>query len=154
MAGSCSELVKDSGSHPANTNVKQDLHRGRPLGSDPRSELEVRRLLIVRQFHHVGIPTDEEQPGEVYVEDTRVWVTDPMEHPYRVEFLRFEPDSPVTGPLRELPHLAFKTDDVQREIVGKQIILEPFEPMEGLTVAFILEDGAVFEYMQWASPTT
>ena len=103
----------------------------------------------MRQFHHVGIPTDEEQQGEVYVEDTRVWVTDPMEHPYRIEFLRYEPDSPVTGPLRELPHLAFKTDDIQRELVGKQIILEPFEPMEGLTVAFILQDGAVFEYMQW-----
>lgn len=105
----------------------------------------------MRQFHHVGIPTDEEQPGEVYVEDTRVWVTDPMEHPYRIEFLRYEPDSPVTGPLRELPHLAFATDDIQRELVGKQIILEPFEPMAGLTVAFILEDGAVFEYMQWAN---
>jgi len=103
----------------------------------------------VRQFHHVGIPTDEEQPGEVYVEDTKVWVTDPMEHPYRIEFLRYEPDSPVTGPLRELPHLAFETDDIQRELKGKQIILEPFEPMEGLTVAFILQDGAVFEYMQW-----
>jgi len=103
----------------------------------------------VRQFHHVGIPTDEEQPGEVYVEDTKVWVTDPEKHPYRIEFLRYEPDSPVTGPLRELPHIAFKTDDIQREIDGKQIILEPFEPMAGLTVVFILEDGAVFEYMQW-----
>jgi len=98
----------------------------------------------VRQFHHVGIPTDEEQPGEIYVEDTRV-------HPYRVEFLRYKPDSPVTGPLRELPHLAFETDDLQREIEGKQILLEPFEAMEGLTVAFVLEDGAVFEYMEWTS---
>ena len=103
----------------------------------------------MRQFHHVGIPTDEKQPGEVYVEDTKVWVTDPMEHPYRIEFLRYEPDSPVTGPLRDQAHMAFATDDVQREIAGKQIILEPFVPMEGLTVAFILEDGAVFEYMQW-----
>ena len=103
----------------------------------------------MRQFHHVGIPTDEEQPEEVYVEDTRVWVTDPEKHPHRVEFLRYEPDSPVTGPLRELPHLAFETDDVQREIAGKHIILEPFEPVEGLTVVFILEDGAVLEYMQW-----
>ncbi len=103
----------------------------------------------MRQFHHVGIPTDEEQPEEVYVEDTNVWVTDPAKHPYRVEFLRYEPDSPVTGPLRELPHLAFETDDVQREIAGKHIILEPFEPVEGLTVVFILEDGAVLEYMQW-----
>jgi len=103
----------------------------------------------VRQFHHVGIPTDEEQPGEVYVEDTRVWVTDPMEHPYRVEFLRYEPDSPVTGPLRDLPHFAFKTDDLQREIEGKNVILGPFRPTEDLSVVFIYEDGGVFEFMQW-----
>ncbi len=108
----------------------------------------------MREFHHVGLPTDEKQPGEVYVEETKVWVTDPEKHPYRVEYLRYEPDSPVTGPLRELPHMAFKTDDVQREIAGKQVILEPFEAMEGLTVAFILQDGAVFEYMQWANQTT
>ena len=103
----------------------------------------------MRQFHHVGIPTDEPQPGEMYVEDTKVWVTDPLDHPYKVEYLRYEPDSPVTGPLRELPHIAFETDDVQRELAAKQVILEPFSPMEGLTVAFVMEDGAVVEYMHW-----
>jgi len=30
----------------------------------------------MREFHHVGLPTDEKQPGEVYVEETKVWVTD------------------------------------------------------------------------------
>ncbi len=103
----------------------------------------------MRQFHHVGIPTDEKQPGEIYVPDTRVWVTDPMNHPYKIEYLRYEPDSPVTGPVRELPHLAFETDDLEGELAGKEILLEPFRPTEGLTVAFVLEDGAVFEFMQW-----
>jgi len=105
--------------------------------------------MTMRQFHHVGIPTDEKQPGEIYVEDTKVWVTDPMDHPYKVEYLRYEPDSPVTGPLRDLPHIAFETDDLAGEMAGKQVILEPFRPMEGLTVAFVVEDGAVFEFMQW-----
>lgn len=104
----------------------------------------------MRKFHHIGLPTDDVQPGETYVPTTKVWVTDPMEHPYKVEFLRYEPDSPVTGPLRELPHIAFETDDLEREIEGENVILEPFEPMEGLTVAFILKDGAVFEFMQYA----
>ena len=38
----------------------------------------------MRQFHHIGLPTDTSQPGEVYVEDTKVWVTDPRNHPYKV----------------------------------------------------------------------
>lgn len=103
----------------------------------------------MRQFHHVGIPTEENQPDEVYVPDTKVWVTEPMAHPYKIEYLRYEPDSPITGPLRELPHLAFETDDLERELAGKEILLEPFRPVEGLTVAFVLDDGAVFEFMQW-----
>ena len=103
------------------------------------------------KFHHVGLPTDEVQPNETYVPATKVSVTDPDAHPYKVEFLRYEADSPTTGPLRELPHLAFETDDIQRELEGQEVILEPFVPMPGLTVAFILRDGAVFEYMKFDS---
>ena len=102
------------------------------------------------KFSHMGLPTDDPQPGETYVEATKVWVTGWDAHPYKVEFLRYEPDSPVTGPLRELPHIAFETDDLQREIESEEIILEPFEAMPGLTVVFILKDGAVFEFMQYA----
>ena len=104
----------------------------------------------MREFHHVGIPTAEKQPGEIYVAATKVWVTEPLDHPCRIEYLRYEPDSPVTGPLRELPHLAFETDDLAGELAGKQILLEPFSPMEGLQVAFIYDNGAVFEFMHWA----
>ncbi len=100
------------------------------------------------KFHHIGLPTDEKQPGETYVPATKVWVTDVVAHPYRVEFLRYEPDSPTTGPLRDLPHIAFETDSIERELEGQEILLEPFEPMEGMRVAFILKDGAVFEYME------
>jgi len=102
------------------------------------------------QFHHVGIPTDQKQPGEIYVEATKVWVTDPDDHPQKVEFLRYEPDSPVTGPLRELPHLAFRVDDLQAEIEGQEVLLGPFTPMEGLQVVFVYKQGAVWEFMEFA----
>lgn len=102
----------------------------------------------MRTFHHIGLPTEDKQPGEVYVEDTKVWVTDPDDHPCRVEYLRFEPDSPVTGPLRDMAHMAFQVDDLDAALEGEEVILEPFEPLEGLTVAFIMKDGAVFEFMK------
>lgn len=104
-----------------------------------------------RRFHHIGLPTTERQPGEAFVPDTRVWVTDPRRHPYRVEFLRFEPDSPVTGPLRDMPHVAYRVDDIHAALVGKQVILEPFQPSPNFTVAFVLEDGAVVEFMHFTS---
>ena len=105
----------------------------------------------MREFHHIGLPTDEKHDGEVWVEDTRVWVTDPRNHPYRVEWLRFEPDSPVTGPVRDMAHVAFRVDDLQAAIAGEEVILEPFEAAPGFTIAFVLKDGAVFEFMQYES---
>ncbi|MGY8672286.1 MAG: hypothetical protein ACKVHO_06825, partial [Verrucomicrobiia bacterium] len=76
-----------------------------------------------KEFHHIGLPTDTSQPGEFYVEDTKVWVTDPRKHPYKVEFLRFEADSPVTGPVRDLPHVAYRVADVRAALEGEGVIL-------------------------------
>src|SRR6516165_8643717 len=92
--------------------------------------------LNMRRFHHVGVITDEQQPGEIYVAETSVHVTNPVDHPYRVEYLRFEPDSPVSGPVRDQPHMAFGVDDLDAEIAGEHVLLGPFRAMEGLRIAF------------------
>ena len=107
----------------------------------------------MRRFHHVGVITDERQPGEIYVAQTRVHVTNPADHPYRVEYLRFEPDSPVSGPVRDQPHMAFAVDDLEAEFAGEQVLLGRFRAMDGLRVAFILRDGAVFEFLQFDAPS-
>jgi hypothetical protein len=79
----------------------------------------------VRRFNHIGLPTGEKQPGEVYVRETKVWVTKPNDHPYRIEFLRFEPDSPVSGPVRDLPHIAFQVDRLADELTNEQVLVGP-----------------------------
>src|SRR5215471_5275706 len=105
------------------------------------------------RFDHVGLITEKEQPGESWVEATRVWVTSPRAHPYNVEWLRFEPDSPVTGPLRTEPHVAYRVDDVHRAIKGHTVLAKPFDVGNGfLTVAFVDVDGAVVEFMEYANP--
>ena len=109
---------------------------------------------MAKTFHHIGLPTYDSQPNETYVEDTKVWVTDPADHPYRIEFLRFEDDSPVTGPLRDMPHVAYRVDDMSAALEGKEIILEPFTPLPGLSVAFVKEDGAVIEFMRFEDGAT
>jgi hypothetical protein len=102
----------------------------------------------MREFDHIGLPSTEKRPGEMFVESTRVWVTSPTESDQMVEYLRYEPDSPVTGPLRTLPHIAFRVDNLEREIEGEQVILGPFVPAEGLRVVFIYKDGVVWEFME------
>src|SRR5262249_24173623 len=80
-------------------------------------------MASTRRFHHVGVITDVVQPGEIYVAETKVHVTNPAAHPYRIEYLRFEPDSPVTGPVREQPHMAFAVDDLEAELAGAHVLL-------------------------------
>ena len=102
------------------------------------------------QFSHIGVITEEAKPGEVFVEATRVWVTDFANHPFHVEWLRFEPDSPVTGPVREQPHVAYRVDSIEDAALGLPVLLEPFRPREGLRVGFYLsDDGAVVELMEY-----
>ncbi len=103
----------------------------------------------MRQFHHVGIVTDQPHPGEIYVPATKVHVTNPNMHPHRIEYLRYEPDSPITGPLRDLPHIAFKVSHLEAEMACGEILLEPFQPMEHVRAVFMQIDGAVFEFMQF-----
>lgn len=106
----------------------------------------------MREFDHIGIPASDKQPEEMYVAATKVWVTDPLRHPQRIEYLRYEPDSPVTGPLRESPHIAFRVDNLEAEMEGAEILLGPFEPTSTLRVVFVKRDGAVWEFMQSFAP--
>ena len=106
------------------------------------------------RFDHIGLVSDKRRVPESWVEATRVWVTNPRVHPYNVEFLRFEPDSPVTGPLRTEPHVAYRVDDVHEALKGHTVLAEPFlpGPPDFATVAFVLVDGVVVEFMQYENP--
>ncbi len=102
------------------------------------------------QFSHIGIVTDQPRPGDVFVEATRVWITDFTRHPFHVEWLRFEPDSPVRGPVREQPHVAYRVDSIEEASRGMRVLLEPFQPLENLRVGFYQsDDGAVIEFMEF-----
>lgn len=104
-------------------------------------------------FDHVGLITDEQKDGERWVEATRVWVTSPRVHPCNVEWLRYEHDSPVTGPLRTEAHVAYRVPDVRAAAQGHHVLAEPFDVGGGfVTVAFVQIGGAVVEFMQYADP--
>ncbi len=99
-------------------------------------------------FHHVGIPNTVQRPGEIYLEPAKLYVTDAAANPYRVEWLRFLPDSPMPALMQSQPHLAFEVADLRAAMKGKTVLVEPFVPMPGLEVGFIVDDGAVIEFMQ------
>ena len=100
------------------------------------------------QFQHIGVPIERPQANETYVEGGKVYITDPASHPYGFEYLRFEADSPMPERLQTNPHIAFKVEDLDAALDGENVLVEPFEPMEGLRCAFIVKDGVLLELMQ------
>ncbi len=100
------------------------------------------------QFHHVGVPMDAQQPDETYLEGGKVYITAPEASPYRFEYLRFEADSPLPEAMKTGPHVAYVVDDLEAAMEGGEVLLEPFQPMENLRVAFIVKDSIVVELMQ------
>ena len=108
--------------------------------------------MLQMQFDHIGIPSEEPRPDETFVEATRVWVTNPREHPQSLEFLRYEPDTTITGGLRVHPHIAFRVPPGTLDAVleGQEVVLGPWEAQKGVVrVAFVHECGTYIEYMEY-----
>ncbi len=112
-----------------------------------------------KAFDHIGIPTTEPQPGESWVEFSKVWVTNPRFHPQRIEYLRAldRPEIPSEDTLLfkrwNWPHVAYRVDHMKEALAGEEVILGPFHPADFCQVAFIHKDGAVVEYLEYSDLT-
>jgi len=109
----------------------------------------------MKEFDHVGIVTAEPQPGESWVEFSKVWVTNPRLHPQRIEYIRpfevprVDPAQVGLWKLWHLPHVAYRVDDLKAALQVEELIFGPFDPGGFGEVAFILKDGVVIEYLQY-----
>ncbi len=104
------------------------------------------------RYHHMGIPTDTLRPGEVYLEEYGMYVSGFDTSPYGVEWMRFEPGSPVSELVRRVPHIAFAVDDLDRALDGKELIGEASSPTPGIKVAMILHNGMPVELLEFDKP--
>jgi hypothetical protein len=100
-------------------------------------------------FDHIGITTTTKQPNEDWIESSRVWVTNPRNHPEHIEFLRYEPDSTVPQVIKDNPHIAFRVDDLAPHMEGQEIIIAPFTVGDFVEVVFIRKHNTIFEYMHY-----
>ena len=100
-------------------------------------------------FDHIGLITKTPQQNEDFVEATKVWVTNPNEHPFKVEWLRYEPDSPVKGPVRTQPHVSFRVDNIQQACKELTVLIEPFDVGFAMVGFYQTPDGAVIELMEY-----
>jgi hypothetical protein len=101
------------------------------------------------RYHHMGVPTDKPRPGEQYLERYKMYVSGFETSPYGIEWMRFEPDSPVSELVQTVPHIAFEVDDLDAALVGKEVLAKPSSPSAGVRVAMIIHDGAPVELLEF-----
>ena len=104
------------------------------------------------QYHHVGIPTDRALPREDYSEKYNLYASGYFESPYGVEWMKFDPGCPLPELVKTVPHVAFVVEDLEAALAGKQVLIPPNSPTEGVRVAFIVDHGAPIEFLQFDRP--
>jgi hypothetical protein len=100
------------------------------------------------KYHHLGIPTNIKRENETYIPEFNVFVSGFETSPYGIEWMRYEPGSPLPEIVKTVPHVAFEVDSIEEAIKGKEVLIQPNSPSEGNIVAFILDNGAPIEFIQ------
>jgi hypothetical protein len=107
----------------------------------------------MRKYHHLGIPTDKARAGEYYLKEAKVHVLPFDSNPYGIEWMRYEPGCQVPELVQKVAHIAFEVDDLTSAIAGQEILIPPNSPSPGVTVAFIVCNGAPIEFLQYDLPS-
>ena len=103
----------------------------------------------MKEFHHIGLVTDEEKPGMMYFEALKVWGSNPADDPNKIEWVKFSPDSPLADtPVAKVPHVSWQVDDLDASLEGKDVVVAPIEAAPGIRIAYFWMDGALVEHLE------
>ena len=105
------------------------------------------------RYVHTGMPTTEEKNWSGYVAELGVHFVDPSTEPFKIEWLKFDADSPMDKAIQTKPHVAYQVDDLNTAVAdaaaqGKKVLLAPMSPLPGLLLAYIDHDGVIVELSQ------
>ena len=85
----------------------------------------------------------------MYLPQFKMHISGYESSPYGVEWQRYEPGCTLPELVQTVPHVCFEVDDLDAELEGKEVIIEPNSPSPGVRVAFIVDNGAPVEFLQY-----
>ncbi len=97
---------------------------------------------VTYEFHHMGIPTNEERPEERYSASFGLYTSDADSSIARIQWHRFDANSQLPTLMRSVPHPAFKVSNLEMAIEGLPVLVGPYEPIENFRVA-VVDDGGI-----------
>jgi len=83
------------------------------------------------------------------LKDFKMYVSGFEPSPYGIQWMRFDADSPLPEIVKSVPHVAFEVDDLEAALEGREILIAPNRPSEGVRVAMIVDNGAPVELMEF-----
>ena len=75
------------------------------------------------EFDHVGYRSYTKREGESYFAPNKVWITAAEDHPFNVEWLRYEDDSPVLEPVKSQPHVGYHVKNLEESLKGMDLLM-------------------------------
>lgn len=102
-----------------------------------------------KTFHHVGMPTTQPRAGEIFLPEIKLYITDAGQHPHRIEWVRFAAGCTLPAILSQRAHVAFAVPNLEAALAGLKVIVPPFTPLPGVRVAFVMDDEAPVEFLEF-----
>jgi hypothetical protein len=103
-------------------------------------------MTMSAEYMHIGIPITNRKPGMTYSEELKIWMSNPDDYDYKIEYLKFEEGTPFPEIMHKNPHIAFKVDDAAHYIEdADQVIFPLTEIGPGTRIAFVIKDDTILE---------
>ena len=97
-------------------------------------------------YMHIGIPITNKKPGMTYNDGMKLWMSNPDDYDYKIEYLKFEEGGPFPEIMHKNSHIAYKVDNIQKYMDdADQVIFPKTEIGPGTFIAFVIKDNTILE---------
>lgn len=101
------------------------------------------------EYLHIGIPVTNKKPGMAYNDGIKLWMSNPDDYDYKIEYLKFEEGGPFPEIMHKNPHIAYKVDDADPYLAdADEVIFGPVTNDDGSRMAFIIKDNTIIELLE------
>ena len=100
------------------------------------------------KFHHFSICSKDIKTGSSYSENHKFHFTDFERHPFGIQWVCYENDSPLPEIVRNTSHIAFQVNNIEKALRGKEVIVEVHRSEKGTLEAFFVENEAPIKLIQ------
>lgn len=101
---------------------------------------------MAAEYMHIGIPVTNKKAGMVYNEGMKIWMSNPDDYDFKIEYLKFEEGTPFPEIMHKNPHVAYRVDDMEPYLKdADQVLFGPVDAEPGVRLAFIIKDDAIIE---------